>query len=116
MGRTTCPISDARRMQRPGAIVGKSCHNIAQVRAAVNEGADYIAVGPMFQTATKDAGPIAGPELLRAAKAETQLPIVPNRRHQRRQHRPTHSPPGLNASPSAQPSAPPPTGAPKPPG
>jgi len=77
LGQTDIPVADARRLLRPGAVVGKSCHTPAQVRTAVNEGADYIAVGPMFPTETKDAGPIAGPELLREAREITSLPIVP---------------------------------------
>ena len=41
-------------MLRPGAVVGRSTHSIAQARAAVNEGADYVSIGPIFETATKD--------------------------------------------------------------
>lgn len=76
LGQGDLPIAEARRLLRPGAIIGKSTHTIEQARAAANEGADYIAVGPMFATATKDAGPIAGAALLRAAVAEIRLPIV----------------------------------------
>ncbi len=41
----------------------------------MNEGADYVSVGPMFPTTTKDRA-VAGPELLRQAAAEIQLPLV----------------------------------------
>ena len=61
----------------PGAIVGKSSHSIAQAHAIVNEGGDYISVGPMFETATKDSGPPVGPELLQQVAAEIPLPLVP---------------------------------------
>ncbi len=77
LGQTDLPIAEARRLLRPGAVVGRSCHDMRQVRAAVTEGADYISVGPMFETATKDAGPLAGPELLREATGHVDLPIVP---------------------------------------
>ena len=76
LGQGDLPIAEARRLLRPGAIVGRSTHNIQQARAAVNEGADYISAGPMFPTATKDAGPIAGPQMLREALAEITVPIV----------------------------------------
>jgi len=77
LGQGDLPIAEARRLLRPGAIVGRSTHNIEQVRAAVNEGADYISVGPMFATATKDAGPVAGPQLLARATVEVAMPVVP---------------------------------------
>ncbi len=77
LGQHDLPIAETRRLLRPGAIVGRSCHEIGQVKAAVNEGADYISFGPIFATATKDAGPPVGPELLAAAAKETSLPIVP---------------------------------------
>jgi thiamine-phosphate pyrophosphorylase len=76
LGQGDLPIAEARRLLRPGAIVGRSTHTIEQARAAVNEGADYISVGPMFPSKTKDAGPIAGPELLKQAVAEITLPII----------------------------------------
>ena len=76
VGQQDLPIADVRRLLRPGAIVGRSTHSIDQARAAVMEGADYIAVGPMFPTKTKDRAPV-GPGLFREAAAEIQVPIVP---------------------------------------
>jgi thiamine-phosphate pyrophosphorylase len=75
LGQGDLPIADSRRLLRPGAIVGRSTNNIDQARAAVNEGADYVSVGPMFPTTTKDRPPV-GPELLRQAAAEITVPIV----------------------------------------
>jgi len=76
LGQEDLPIAETRRLLRPHAIVGRSAHNLQQARAAVNEGADYVSIGPMFETATKDAGPIAGPEVLQSAAAEIGLPLV----------------------------------------
>jgi thiamine-phosphate pyrophosphorylase len=76
LGQNDLPIAEARRLLRPGALIGKSTHDAQQVRTAVNEGADYISVGPMFPTTTKDAGPIVGVKLLKQALRETSLPIV----------------------------------------
>jgi thiamine-phosphate pyrophosphorylase len=73
LGQQDLPIAEARRLLRPGAIVGRSTHNIAQARTAVQEGADYVALGPVFETETKDAGPTAGIDLLTQAVAD---PIV----------------------------------------
>jgi thiamine-phosphate pyrophosphorylase len=76
LGQHDLPIAEARRLLRPGAIVGRSTHTLEQAKAAVTEGADYIAVGPIFETATKDAGPIVGLELLREVARHVTLPIV----------------------------------------
>ena len=77
LGQHDLPIAEARKLLRPGAIVGRSTHSIAQARAAVNEGADYIAVGPIYTTDTKDAGAPIGLDLLTQAAAEIPLPLVP---------------------------------------
>jgi thiamine-phosphate pyrophosphorylase len=77
LGQHDLPVAEARRLLRPGAIIGRSTHNISQATAAVNEGADYIAVGAMFPTTTKDTGPVAGPALLKEASEKISLPIVP---------------------------------------
>ena len=76
LGQHDLPVAEARRLLRPGAIVGRSTHSLNQARAAVVEGADYIAVGPIFETATKNAGPTVGLELLREVADNVSLPIV----------------------------------------
>jgi thiamine-phosphate pyrophosphorylase len=75
LGQQDLPIAEVRRLLRPGAIVGRSSHSIEQSRAAVTEGADYVSVGPIFPTATKDR-PVVGPEFLRQAAGEIKLPLV----------------------------------------
>lgn len=76
LGQHDLPIAEARRLLRPGAIVGRSTHSLAQAKAAVAEGADYVAVGPVFQTETKDAGDPVGVELIREVAQVVTLPIV----------------------------------------
>jgi thiamine-phosphate pyrophosphorylase len=49
------PVS-VRRVLDMGAIVGLSTHSAEQVRDAMNLPVDYIAVGPVFGTSTKDTG------------------------------------------------------------
>jgi thiamine-phosphate pyrophosphorylase len=77
LGQTDLPVAAARRIVGPGALIGVSTHDPAQLRAAIAAGPDYIAVGPMFATATKPQQHLAGPELLALATRETQIPIVP---------------------------------------
>ena len=76
LGQHDLPIAEARRLLRPDAIVGRSTGTVEQATAAVNEGADYIAVGPVFKTDTKDAGTPVGTEMLRSIAAEVSLPVV----------------------------------------
>ncbi len=76
LGQDDLPVAAARRVLPSRCIVGKSTHTPAQARSADREGADYIAVGPMFPTTTKDAGPIAGPEALRRVVQEISRPVV----------------------------------------
>jgi thiamine-phosphate pyrophosphorylase len=58
-------------------IVGVSTHTDDQVTEADPSDADYIAVGPVFATATKlNAEPVVGLEGVRRARALTRKPIV----------------------------------------
>ena len=60
----------ARAIAGAGAVVGFSTHTEAQIDAAVAQPVSYIAVGPVFGTATKDTGYTrVGPELVRYAAA-----------------------------------------------
>lgn len=56
VGQDDMDVEDARRIVGAGAIVGVSTHDEAQVAAAVRTSATYIAVGPIFGTATKETG------------------------------------------------------------
>jgi thiamine-phosphate pyrophosphorylase len=77
LGQDDLPTEAARRVLGPDVIVGRSTHSLAQLRAAVEEPVDYVALGPVFATATKpDAEPVVGLDTLRAARALTTLPIV----------------------------------------
>ena len=76
LGQGDLPIAEVRRLLRPGAIVGRSVHTLAQARAAINEGADYLGVGPIFATETKSTAALAGCETLRQIAAEAELPLV----------------------------------------
>lgn len=78
LGQQDLPIRESRRLLRPGAIIGRSCHSVQQAKEAINEGADYAALGPMFATNTKNRAPV-GPTLLEefhAAFEQVPLPIV----------------------------------------
>ncbi len=77
LGQGDLPIAEVRRLLRPGAIIGRSTHTLSQAKAAANEGADYIAIGPIFDTTTKNAGPAVGLDLLREVHQAVDVPVVP---------------------------------------
>jgi thiamine-phosphate pyrophosphorylase len=77
VGQDDLPVQEARRLVGREAIVGVSTHDEAQLRVAAATGADYIAVGPIYGTATKDTGYAArGLDLVRLAASITVTPIV----------------------------------------
>lgn len=64
LGQDDLPIAAAREIVRRDCWVGKSTHSLAQARAAMEEGADYIGFGPLFATPTKpDYQPIGLEEI-----------------------------------------------------
>ena len=77
VGQQDTALAKVRKLLLPGGIIGCSTHNEEQVRAAVEQGADYIAIGPVFQTSTKEnPDPVVGLEGVRRARALTKLPLV----------------------------------------
>ena len=77
VGQDDIPADSARRIVGPDRIVGLSTHNPEQVREADTTKADYVAVGPVFATVSKDnPDPVIGLEGVRQARALTQKPLV----------------------------------------
>jgi len=76
LGQDDLPPHAARALLRPGMILGLSTHGVDQARAAQAAGADYVAVGSMFPTATKPDFELVGPERLRAVRPEIRVPLV----------------------------------------
>lgn len=65
------------REKYPNFIIGVSTHNKHQVKEAIEKGADYIGVGPMFATETKkNVEASKGLEFLQWVEKNTDLPFV----------------------------------------
>jgi len=47
------PIAVARQMLGPQRLIGRSTTNPEEMQRAIQEGADYIGVGPVYETPTK---------------------------------------------------------------
>jgi len=66
-----------RALLGPEVLIGVSTHGEDQLRAAAHSPADYVAIGPVFATASKlDPSPVVGIEGVRAARAMTTRPLV----------------------------------------
>lgn len=76
LGQEDLPVAAARQVAGPKMILGKSTHSLDELKAALAEGADYIAVGAIFASGTKPQVACGGLELLRQAAAICDRPIL----------------------------------------
>ena len=77
VGQDDIELEGARVIVGPEAMVGISTHNLEQLQAAERSDADYIAIGPVFDTRSKNnPDPVVGLDLIRTARHLTSKPIV----------------------------------------
>jgi thiamine-phosphate pyrophosphorylase len=76
LGQEDLPLPVARRWLGAGRLIGVSTHTMDEARRASDEGADYIAVGPIFATKTKATRPPIGCDAIRRVRAVTGIPLV----------------------------------------
>jgi thiamine-phosphate pyrophosphorylase len=77
VGQEDLSVEEARSVIGSGKLVGVSTHNLEQFQQAAKSSADYIAVGPVFSTATKaNPDPVVGTEFIRRVRTLTDKRIV----------------------------------------
>jgi len=77
VGQSDLPVSEVRRLLGPDKTIGLSTHTVEQALAAQTSGADYINIGPVFATATKDTPVVpVGMDMVRAVTAISRLPVT----------------------------------------
>ena len=76
LGQDDLPIHDARKLLGDRRIIGISTHSIEQAKAAEAAGADYVGFGPIFPTATKDAGVVQGILNLSMITQSVSIPVI----------------------------------------
>ena len=77
VGQDDVDVAAARAIVGLDAIIGISTHNLEQFKAAADTDADYIALGPVFATRSKEKpDPVVGLELIREARKLTSKSIV----------------------------------------
>jgi thiamine-phosphate pyrophosphorylase len=74
VGQDDMPVDDARAIVGPNRIVGTSTHSPEQVDAGDASDADYYAVGPVFETPTKEGRPATGWDLIGYAAGRATKP------------------------------------------
>ena len=74
LGQHDLPVVIARQILGSDKIVGLSTTNPQELQRAIDEGADYIGVGPVHETPTKPGKAAAGNEYVRYAAAHAPMP------------------------------------------
>lgn len=77
LGQQDLAPQDARKVVPAGTVTGLSTHNEDQLRSGNDEPVDYLAIGPIFRTASKlNPDPVVGIEELPRLRAVTRKPLV----------------------------------------
>jgi thiamine-phosphate pyrophosphorylase len=77
VGQDDLPVPAIRRFTPPGFLLGVSAETPELARAAERDGADYVGVGPVYPTASKDdAGAAIGIARIAEVSAAVRIPVV----------------------------------------
>ena len=76
LGQGDGSVHDARRLLGPDKLIGISTRTVDQALKAEMAGADYIGVGSIYPTGTKDNAELVGLEALRKIRRAVKIPIV----------------------------------------
>ena len=76
LGQKDLPISAVRPWAPPDFLLGVSTNNAKEARQAEEDGADYVAVGSIFPTGSKETTRPANLERLREIKQAVGIPVV----------------------------------------
>jgi thiamine-phosphate pyrophosphorylase len=77
VGQEDLPVEHTRKIVGPAKIVGYSTHNLAQALEAEQSTADYIAIGPVYATTSKEnPDPIVRLDELREIRRHIKKPLV----------------------------------------
>ncbi|MDD3153798.1 MAG: thiamine phosphate synthase [Victivallaceae bacterium] len=75
LGQDDLPVPEARKLF-PELLIGTSTHNLEEILPANDSGADYLNIGPIYPTRTKELQyPSVGVERMRELSTHAQLPF-----------------------------------------
>jgi len=75
VGQEDIPVGEVRELVGPDMLIGLSTHTRDEIDAHQASNADYIAVGPVYETPTKPGRPAVGLDLVRYAAAHARRPF-----------------------------------------
>jgi thiamine-phosphate pyrophosphorylase len=70
------PLHTARELAGESCLIGRSVHSLEAAQRAEAEGADYVEVGTVYETASKPGAQAAGPDLVRAVAGAVRVPVI----------------------------------------
>lgn len=76
LGQDDLPVEKARKILGPGRIIGISAHTVSQAQEAAHSGADYLGVGPVYSSKTKQTRSPIGCKVLREIRESVNIPVV----------------------------------------
>ena len=76
LGQEDLPVAQVRRIA-PELLIGASTHNLEEALRAQEEGADYVNIGPIFPTGTKEGiSHLLGPEAISQIAPRLRIPFT----------------------------------------
>ena len=76
LGQQDMSALEARDIIGYEKIIGVSTHSVIQAKQAQKDGADYVAIGPIYPTKTKDYEPSVGIEIIREISGAVNIPFI----------------------------------------
>lgn len=76
LGQDDADPAKARRLIGPRKVIGVSTHNLAEALRAEAAGADYIGLGAMYPTTSKEIKHLAGIDVLAKVRPSIRIPII----------------------------------------
>jgi thiamine-phosphate pyrophosphorylase len=76
LGQDDLPLAEARRILPIDALIGCSTRSTAEAVRAQAGGADYVAVGSIYPTTSKEKYKLVGLETLRRTRSKVSVPLI----------------------------------------
>ncbi|MBL3539385.1 thiamine phosphate synthase [Aminivibrio sp.] len=76
LGKEDLPVGVVRKIVPTGFLIGATAHSIEEGREAEKQGADYVGIGAVFPTGTKNVVSVIGVDAVRAIREALSLPSV----------------------------------------
>lgn len=77
LGQDDMPVKEAREILGQEKIIGISTSNLEEAMEAEKQGADYIGLGPIFHTGSKEIKGTIGTEMLNQVLGQVKIPVFP---------------------------------------